>query len=277
MNNFIISARRFFKNKNTVTIMGVLLIVLILFFGYRYQINQAVSPVSNIPVAAVEIQPRELITEDMLDYISVAPIVLQTNVIRSKANVVGKYTNYNTVVPKGSMFYNGVVVDGEDLPDAAYVNLEEGEVPYNFPVTTSTTYGNTIQPEDYIDIYMKSYNEDGVLMVGKLMENVEVLAVRDSSGRNVFENSAETRTPAYIIFGLSEENHILLRKASYLTSYSVVLFPVPHGANVEEGTTQVSSETLSNFINANTVQNDELVAETTEVDETNTEAETVEA
>jgi len=263
MNNFIISARRFLKNKNTVTIIGVLLIVLILFFGYRYQINKAVSPVTNIPVAAIEIQPKTLITEDMIDYISVAPIVLQSNVIRSKGLVVGKYSNYNTLIPKGSLFYTGVVVDEEDLPDAAYVDLPEGEVPYNFPVTTSTTYGNSIYPGNYIDIYMKSTNEDGVLMVGKLMENVKILAVRDSSGRNVFENSSETRTPSYLIFGLSEELHILLRKASYLSSYSVVLFPVPHGKSAEtEDITVVSSETLKNFINANTVQNDELVTST---------------
>ena len=45
MNNFMISLKRFFKNKNTVTILGVLAVILILFFGYRYQINKMVSPV----------------------------------------------------------------------------------------------------------------------------------------------------------------------------------------------------------------------------------------
>ena len=275
MNNFIINAKRFLKNKNTVTIMGVLVIVLILFFGYRYQIDKAVSPVSNIPVAAVEIQPRTLITEDMLDYISVAPIVLQSNVIKTKASIVGQYSNYNTLIPSGSLFYEGVVVDKEDLPDAAYVELEEDEVPYNFPVSISTTYGNSIYPTNYIDIYMKAINEDGMLMVGKLMEDIEVLAVKDSAGRNVFENTSESRTPAYLIFGLSEEYNILLRKASYLSSYSVELFPVPNGAQADlEDATVVSSETLQNFINANTVQNDELIDESEEqvvIEETVTE------
>lgn len=265
MNNFIISFRRFIKNKNTVTIIGVMAVILILFLGYRYQINKAVSPVSNIPVAAETIQPRTKITDDMLDYISVAPVVLQSNVIRTKGLIVGKYSNYNTVIPQGSLFYKGVVVDESDLPDSAFVDLEKGQVPYNFPVTMNSTYGNSIYPTNYIDVYMKALNEDGTLMVGKLVENVKVLAVKDSQGRNVFENSEETRTPSTIIFGVKDEVNILLRKASYMSSYSVELFPVPHGVSGEtevEGATVVSSQTLKDFINANTVPNDEITATT---------------
>ncbi|MDD3452950.1 MAG: hypothetical protein PHN42_01565 [Bacilli bacterium] len=265
MNNFIISFKRFIRNKNTVTILGVMLVILILFLGYRYQINKAVSPISNIPVAAETIQPRTQITDDMIDYISVAPIVLQSNVIRLKASIVGKYSNYNTVIPEGSLFYKGVVVDEEDLPDSAFVDLEEGQIPYNFPVTMDSTYGNSIYPSNYIDIYMKALNEDGTLMVGKLIENVKVLAVKDSQGRHVFEDSSSSRTPATIIFGVTDELNILLRKASYMSSFSVVLFPVPHGVNGTtdvEGALEVSSQTLKDFINANTVPNDELTTNT---------------
>lgn len=261
MNNFKITLQNFFKNKNTVTIIGVLAIILVLFFGYRYQINKQVSPVTNIPVAATTIQPRTKITSDMISYIDVAPIVLQKGeVYTASAAVIGKYSNYNTIIPTGSLFYKEAVVNEEELPDSAFVDVEEGEVPYNFPVTTASTYGNSIYTGNYIDIYMKAVNKNGKIMVGKLIENVKVLSVKDSSGKNVFENSAESRTPAYLIFGVVPEINILLRKASYMSSYSVELFPVPHGATVasEEGETAVSSQTLKDFINANTVANDEI-------------------
>lgn len=262
MNNFMITLKRFFRNKNTVTIVGVIAIILILFFGYRIQINKMVNPITNIPVAAQTIQPRTKITSDMIEYIDVAPVVLQSNVIRSSANVIGKYSNYNTVIPKGSMFYSGVVVNEADLPDAALVDVAEGEVPYLLSVTTEKTYGNSIYPKNYIDIYMKAVNENGQLMVGKLVENVQVLAVKDSSGRNVFENSEEARVPSTLIFGVQPEINILLLKAKYMTAFSAELFPVPHGGNVTvEGSTVVSSQTLKDFINANTVPNDELNAE----------------
>ena len=144
MNNFMIAIKRFFQNKNTVTIVGVLLIILVLFLGYRYQINRAVSPISGIPVATETIQPRTLITDDMVETIEVAPVVLSDNVIRTKAAVVGKYTAVNTVVPAGSMFYKNTIIAKEDLPDAAFVELEDGDIPYNFPVSMDTTYGNSI-------------------------------------------------------------------------------------------------------------------------------------
>ncbi|MDO5576161.1 MAG: hypothetical protein Q4F84_03710, partial [Fibrobacter sp.] len=53
---------------------------------------------------------------------------------------------------------------------------------------------------------------------------------------------------------VDDEVHILLRKASYMYSFSVELFPVPHGGTVDTtGKTQVSTEYLKNFINANTI------------------------
>lgn len=272
MNNFMVSLQRFIKNKNTVTILGVMAIILVLFLGYRYQIDKQVSPVSGIPVAAQTIQPRTKITKEMIEYVDVAPIVLQDNVITSSRNVIGKYSNYNTIIPQGSMFYQESIVSEDELPDSAFVEVAEGEVPYNFPVTVESTYGNSIYPGNYIDIYMKGENESGVLMVGKLVENIKVLAVKDATGKHVFENSEEDRTPAFIIFGVSPEINILLRKASYMSSYSVELFPVPHGVTVTEpDSTYVTSKTLEDFINAHTVANDELISNnTTNTTDTNT-------
>lgn len=254
------SLKRFFQNKNTVTVIGVLLILGVLVLGYRYQINQAVTPVSGIPVAIKTIQPRTKITADMIKTIEVAPVVLSENVITNKKDVIGKYTAVNSVIPAGSMFYTNTVVEKEVLPDSAFLDLKKDEVPYNFPVTIDSTYGNSIVPDSYIDIYMKSYNENGELMVGRLIENVKVIAVKDQQGKNVFENSDEVRIPAFLIFALDNELNILLRKASFLNDYSVELFPVPHGAVVtaKEGETMVSSQNLKDFINANTLPNDDL-------------------
>lgn len=254
MNNIIISFQRFLKNKNTVTIIGVVVIIAILYFGYNMQINNAVTPVAGIPIAKETIQPRTLITSDMIEYVDVAPIMLNSKVIRISSLVIGKYTNYNTVIPAGSLFYKGVLVDKGELPDSAFVEVKNGQVPYNFPVTMDTTYGNSIFPGNTIDIYMKALNDAGQVMVGKLIENVEVLAVKDSGGRHVFENSDEARVPATLIFGVTEEINILLRKASYMGDYSVELFPVPRGGtSTTVGDIQVSTQQLKDFINANTV------------------------
>ncbi|HHW69453.1 MAG TPA: hypothetical protein GX747_03865 [Tenericutes bacterium] len=253
MNNLVISIKRFFKNKNTVTIIGVIAILLILYFGYNTTIKNATNPVK-IPVATTTIQPRTEIKPDMVTTIDVPAIAVKGSAVRTISAVLGKWTNVNSVIPEGSMFFSQMLVTKEELPDAAFTEVKKGEVVYNFHVNMESTYGNSIFPSNKIDIYMKAENESGQIMVGKLIENVEVLAVKDSQGRHVFENTSETRTPSFLIFGVVEEIHILLRKASYMRSYGVELFPVPHGGVVPaQGATQVSTQYLKDFINAHTV------------------------
>lgn len=250
MNNFLISLKKFFTNKNTITIVGVVVIVVLLYAVYSYQIGTQVNP-RQIAIAKVDIQPRTLITEDMIDYITVPSATVTTGVATNKNLIVGKYTNYNTMIPKGSMFYQKVLVNFEDLPDSAFVDVKDGDIPYQFAVNMESTFGNSIYPGNKIDLYMKAVNDEtGKLVVGKFLQDIEVLAVKDSSGRHVFENSVENRTPAYIVFGVSEEIHLLLRIAQYLSDNSVELILVPHGGTLEsEGSLTVSSQWLKNFIN----------------------------
>ena len=261
--NILVSIKRFFLNKNTVTILGVIIVIAILYFGYNYQLNKAITPIKNIPIAKETIQPRTEITSDMIDYINVVPSMLKSGVIRNSGSIIGKYTNYNTMIPAGSMFFVDAVVEQDELPDAVFENIKEGDIPYSFPVTMTTTYGNSVMPGNYIDIYMKAKDDNGQLIVGKLVENIEVLAVKDSSGKNVFENTSEDRIPAMLIFGVESKINILLRKASYMNEYSVVLFPVPHGTNAQVGVgeTQVSTVYLEDFINSHTVVIDENTGE----------------
>lgn len=253
MNNIIIGIKRFFKNKNTVTVLGVMAIVALLYFGYSSTVKNATNP-KQIPVAKQTIQPRTLIDENMVTTISVPSIAVSSNVIRTISGIIGKYTNVNSVIPEGSMFYNEMVVNKEELPDSAFTEVKDGQIPYQFKVTMESTYGNSIYPGNKIDIYMKAENEYDQVMVGRLLENVEVLAVKDSQGRHVFENTTESRTPAYLLFGVEEDIHILLRKTEYMRSLGVELIPVPHGGTiVTTGETEVSTQYLVDYINANTI------------------------
>ena len=266
MNNITASVQWFMKNKNTVNILGIVIILIILYIGYSTQINNAVQPVS-VPVATETIQPRTEITSDMVETIDMPSVSIKENVIVNRNNIIGKYSNINAVIPKGSMFYTDAVISKSELPDSVFVKVKKGDVVYNFPVDMESTYGNSIYPGNKIDIYMKTGNgEDEKVMLGKLVKNVEVLAVKDSSGKIVFENTEEDRTPAMLIFGVPEDINLLLRKASYMESLGVELFPVPHGGKVStEGATEVSTQQLADYIDAHAVNIP--VTETNDVDE----------
>lgn len=188
-------------------------------------------------------------------------------------SIVGKYSNYNTIIAKGSLFYSDLVVSGDELPDSAFADVPEGYTVINYPVTIASTYANSMAPGSHINIYYKSLNDNGEVMFGKFISNIEVLDVKDSSGQHVFENSDETRTPAYMLFAVPEETHLLLRKALYLDDYDVELILIPNTATLtEKDTVTVSSHDIEEFINSKTVfvSVDDLPNITDKVTENNT-------
>ena len=116
--------KRFITNKNTVTIIGLLLIVGILYFVYNRQIKQATNPV-RVPVAKVTIQPKTLITKDMIEYIEVPAVSVKKTTITNSQSVIGKYSNYNTMIPQGSMFFTDTLITKDELPDSALMDVAE--------------------------------------------------------------------------------------------------------------------------------------------------------
>ncbi len=261
MNNVMKSLNQFLRNKNIVTIGGVILIIAILYFGYNSQIQRQVQPVRNVPIAQHEIPAGSMVTEEMIDYVDIPRMLMQEEKIaRSSGEVVGKYVDYNTIVPDGSLFYRDVLIEEEILPDSIFDKVKDGHRVHRFPVSMETTFGNAILPGNMIDMYMKVVEPNTrKIIFGKLLENIEVIAVRDSRGIDVFSTRDREMTPSMIIFGLEPELHNLLNKAEYLTQYQVEIFPVPHGGSVEapEGT-MVRSEVLKDFINSYTFRNPEL-------------------
>jgi len=264
MGNFVFKLKKFLQNKNTVTIIGVILIVGIIYFGYNWRIKQATTPIK-VPFANTTIQPRTQITEDMIGYLNVLPSMINSNTITDVKYIVGKWSNYNTMISEGSLFYSDAVVTAAELPDSAFVDIPDGYTAFYLSVDTEVTYGNSIYPGNYIDLYFKALNEEGKVIVGKLIANIKILAVKDRNGQHVFENSEEERTPSIIIFAVPDDMYLLLRKANYLTNIkeiSAELIPVPTTESyaVEPGTLSLTSTYLKSFIelNTGTVSEDDL-------------------
>jgi len=252
MNNLQSSLKKFLGNKNTVTILGVIICLVVLYVGYNVRINQQVKLV-RVPYANQDIQPRTKITSDMISYMEV-PTAFLVGAYYSDANTITQlYSNYNTVIAQGSLFYTALLANEAYLPDSAFADVPEGYTVVNYPVTMSSTYANSMYPGNYINMYYKSTNDEGKVMFGKFISNIEILDVKDSAGQHVFETTTEARTPAYMLFAVPEETHLLLRKALYLTNYSVELILVPNTATLtEEDTVTVSSNDIKEFIESKT-------------------------
>lgn len=277
MNNLSNSMKKFLGNKNTVTILGVVLCVVVLWLGYNFRINQKVS-LTRVPYANQTIQPRTKITVDMISYMNVPASFLVGSYYRDANDIAGKYSNYNTMIAEGSLFYTDLVIDEKNLPNSSFVNVKDGYTVINYNVNMDSTYANSMMPKDYINIYFKGTNDDGTIMFGKFISNVEILDVKDGAGQHVFDNTEEARTPAYMLFALPEDMHLLFRKAIYLSQqYSVELILVPNTQELtDKDSVMVSSEDIQKFINDKTkmVSVDEILSSTKEVVEENKKKDT---
>lgn len=247
---------RMVKSKGFVTGLCGVLAVAVLLIGYNIRINNATKPVS-LPVAKYTIEPKTKITDDMIEYRDIPKGALNSEYYANKNQIINKYTKINAIIPAGSMFYTELLTEKEELPDSALYDVPEGETLYYLTVNMLTSYTNSILPNNYIDIYM-STKDNGKALVGKLLQNIKILAVKTSEGKNVFEGGDETRIPYVIIFSLPEEQHLLLRKINAINNYSVAnenggfaridITPVPTNVNINNRDNEIVSEVSSQYL-----------------------------
>ncbi len=274
MNNFSMKIKKIFGNKNAVTALCFLLIGLILVVGYQWRLKSATAPMK-IPYALKTIEPQTQITADMVGTVEIASDSIKKGklkdlVFTKKTSVVGKYTNLQSTIYKGSFFYKGAVVNKDELASAALLDIPEGSTLMNLDIDMKSSYYNSMVPNDYVDLYVRtigviesetnSKKKDQEIIVGKLIGGIKILGVKTSSGENVF-GSEEKKTPAGLLFALPEKQYLLVKKAEYFSNLSNVakiqFVVVPRGQKykTEDGTevpSTITSADLEKYINEKT-------------------------
>lgn len=254
MGNIMLKLKRFLGNKNTVTILCVVAGVAVLLIGYNYRVRQAVQPV-NIPYSLKRMEPKSKVESDNVGTIKVSgAFVEQTeDLITSKQYIVSNewYVNYDTVIPEGGLFYKSQLVKKEDIPDTAFDDIPDGSTIFSLSVDSHSTYGNSIMPGNFIDLYLKATDDNDKVIFGKFIESIKVLSVRDSSGNDVFSDSQVERNSGELLFAVKDDLFMLLSEASFVGGISIV--PVPRNASYRnegdtENGTQVSKQELVDYI-----------------------------
>lgn len=254
MKNLVGNIKKVFINKTTVTFFGLILCFAIVIISYNRRVNSSITPIE-VPYAKEKILSGVQITSKMVGITKVPPSMLEGNVITNASEVVDKYSNADTIIPKGSLFYYRTVVDKEKLPANIILEYPTGYVLYNMAVSTRSTYGNSVYPGNYIDLYLKislnSDSNDTTFTISKFLSNIKIIAVQDNDGNDAFADPENPATPARIIFAVPEEYYILLKKAEYLRTYSssLILVPTNEGLKSEASELEMSSEELKKWIN----------------------------
>lgn len=252
MNNLSKKIKQILGNKNTVTVIGVLLCILVLYVGYNARINQKTKLVK-VYYAKETIQPKTKITEEMIGTTELPEAFLTGEYYKKLSDIEGKYSNYNSIIPEGSLFYTAQVVKKDELPDSVLYDIEENNTISYVYTDVERSYGNIIMPTNYIDIYVKMTNSDGKIIYGKYMENLKVLSVKTSDGQDVFENTDTVRTPSYIYFAMPEAEYLTFTMLKYLQEEReesfIEIVIVPNGTEYEDAPSiKVSGKYITDYI-----------------------------
>lgn len=256
MGNIVATFKRFFSNKNTVTILGVLVGIGVLIWGYNYRIKTAVQTIT-IPFAKNTITATSEITSENIGMISVLSdsIKNNSNIITNRNNIINSTTTYcvtyGTSIPNGGFFYKEQVVPCNTVPNNPFKNMPDGYSPVELPVNIHTTYGNSMYPGDYIALYVRFKDVDGTIKFGKFIDKIQIADVRDSRGTSVFLTS-QASEPASLLFTLKNEYFVLLNKANIANNSGaeIEIIPVPQNASYTSNPGEMSIESyyIQNFI-----------------------------
>lgn len=266
MGNIGTMVKRFLSNKNTVTLIAIIICTVILYAFYNWRVKSAVTK-QYVCYATQTIPARTEITGDMVSTMQVLSSSVAQNQETECENVIGKYASYATEIQENSFFYRGSLMNGEEMPDAAFDDIPDDFTIYNLPVSFDSTYGNSIFPDDYIDLYLRTADDTDLLVYGKFIQSIKVLAVKDEEGNNVFETTVETRQPKTLLFAVPEDLYLLLKKAEFL-GLEIVIVPKNNNYTAQASDTLVSSAWLKELVLAQTAKiPDECVTQETGVAE----------
>lgn len=253
MGNIINTFKRFLSNKNTVTIIGVMLGLVVLFVGYNYRVNNAIDTQA-IPYAKVTISATTQITQEMVGTTEVlrSLITSNKNLISNMGNIINTTipmcVQVGTSVPAGGFFYTEQIDQCNAINNNALRNMPDGYRAVALEVNLQSTYGNSLFPGDYIDIYVKMSSTEGKIIYGQFISKLPILDVRDANSKSLFYGNSSNGTPALLLFAVPQELYLLISKANYVPNVTLVPVPGNKSYTSAPGETAVQSEYLRNEI-----------------------------
>jgi len=242
--------KKFFSNPNTLTFLLILGLIIVIYVIYSYMITTAIKP-SSLPYATETIKEKTEIKPNMLGKVDISGTFIANdtdNLIQQRSHIIGKYVNRGYTIVQNSFFYTEALTTEAISEETFLTHIPDGFTIYKLEVDYHKTYGNSIMSGNYIDLYLLADADfatgDGStveagrdIIYAKFIKSIQVLAVVDADGLDVFLNTEEGEKPdpKYLYFSVPNEQFELLSRASMLGCEFV---PVPRNAGYTENPEQ---------------------------------------
>ena len=185
--------------------------------AFRYFLAKTIN-LKTTYVAKRDIPPRSEIQTEDLTMIQVPEKYMQSYTWNEKADIVGKYTSIQGMIPKGSLFYKDMLYNEKEVRDLAITKLQEGM---------------------YADIHVSISQKKDVPITGILIRHAEVISIKDHKGLSL-KDEQSSKVPHFIELGINQSDIDYLSLASSLGE--VRLFPSKNSYQPDKSTLELDSK-----------------------------------
>ena len=208
------------KIKRTGIIVVILcLCVIANVIAFRYYLAKTIN-LKTTYIAKHNIPPRTQIKTEDLTMIQIPEKYMQAYTWNEKADIIGKYTSIQGMIPKGSMFYKDMLYNEKEVRDLAITKLQEGMT--IFTLETNVSSLGSIEEGMYADIHVSISQKKEIPITGILIRHAEVISIKDHKGLSL-KDEQSTKVPYFIELGINQTDIDYLSLASLLGE--IRLFP----------------------------------------------------
>ena len=220
---------------------GIIVIILCLcvignVIAFRYYLAKTIN-LKTTYIAKHNIPPRTQIKTEDLTMIQIPEKYMQAYTWNEKADIIGKYTSIQGMIPKGSMFYKDMLYNEKEVRDLAITKLQEGMT--IFTLETNVSSLGSIEEGMYADIHVSISQKKEIPITGILIRHAEVISIKDHKGLSL-KDEQSTKVPYFVELGINQSDIDYLSLASSLGE--IRLFPSQDSYKPDKSTLEQDSK-----------------------------------
>lgn len=173
----------------------------IIFMMIQSKINTSLS-LQEVYIAKNDILPRSCIEEKDLLYVRYPQAFIDHNVVIKKKDIIGKYTDIQGKIPAGSLFYQSMLIDAEDIPDIASSLLKEHQAIFQCEVDAAMLMKCVRNLRVNV-----LYTKEGETKL--LIEHARILAIEDIAGKDISSEDS-TGIPRKVVLAVDQDDVLYL-------------------------------------------------------------------
>ena len=220
---------------------GIIVVILCLcvignVIAFRYYLAKTIN-LKTTYIAKHNIPPRTQIKTEDLTMIQIPEKYMQAYTWNEKADIIGKYTSIQGMIPKGSMFYKDMLYNEKEVRDLAITKLQEGMTVFTLETNVSSL--GSIEEGMYADIHVSISQKKEIPITGILIRHAEVISIKDHKGLSL-KDEQSTKVPYFIELGINQTDIDYLSLASSLGE--IRLFPSVDSYKPDKSTLEQDSK-----------------------------------